>query len=142
MEKLICRTVWNIWYSIRIYIYTYIYSIYIKVGQKNGNDYGQILSRDESLCPEESTGLWKYWSTVKEQWIHDSTLTTKCDGEKCCNEIVLSSSGGTRDHQETRLGKYVKGDVSENGRFEYQKEDGENVFLYWMKSYNGIWMVP
>ena len=120
-------------------IFTEMYLL--KVGPKNGNDYGQILSRDDSLCPEESTGLWKYWSTTKEEWVNDSTLTTKCDGQKCCNAIILSSTGGAKDNQETRLGKYTKLEASTNGRFTYQKNDGEDVFLYWLKSYNGIWMV-
>ena len=113
----------------------------MKVGPKNGNDYGQILSRDESLCPEEATGLWKYWSTTKEEWVHDPTLATKCNGEKCCNQLVLSSNAGTEDNQANRLGKYIKHQVSNNGRLIYRKLDSEDAFLYWMNSYNGIWMV-
>ena len=113
----------------------------MEVGPNNGNDYGQILSRGDSLCPEESSGEWKYWSTTKEEWMKDSTLSTKCDGYKCCDELVVSSSGESKDHQKSRLGRYVKSYSSENGRYTYQKEDEEKMFLFWMKSYNGVWLV-
>ena len=93
------------------------------------------------MCPEESSVAWEYWSDDNQEWIDDATVAAECDGDICCNDIVISSSGEANDKQQTRLGHYVKSFSSNNGRFTYQKVDETNLFLYWLKSYNGVWMV-
>ena len=52
--------------------------------------------------------------------------------DKCCDELLVSSSGPAEEYQADRLGVYKQLQNSElNGKPLYRKVDGDDYFYFW-----------
>ena len=67
--------------------------------------------------------------TYKDYRVCIKEEETLCQVETCCEKVRLSSTGGTADEQNARLGVYEQ-DGEYNGKPAYRQENGSKVLFY------------
>ena len=67
--------------------------------------------------------------TYKDYRVCIKEEETQCQVETCCEKVRLSSTGGTADEQNARLGVYEQ-DGEYNGKPAYRQENGSKVLFY------------
>ena len=60
--------------------------------------------------------------------------------EEVCKEFILSSDGGTKLYQQSRLGSYKLLNNLVNDRVAYFNEE-KKQYLFWINKYDQYWMV-
>ncbi|CAB4062518.1 unnamed protein product [Lepeophtheirus salmonis] len=73
-------------------------------------------------------------AALKDQPIPDDDLSTTNNSNQCCERVIVKANGNAKLDQSLYLGAYNKISDSYNGRFAYEREGREQLYIYFFKS--------
>merc|ERR1711936_49463 len=89
----------------------------------------KLFSTATSDCPED-TYPWYYFSS-EGSWLEDASLTVSCsEPANCCENIELTSEGGSSDVWGETMGSYTMEEDQHNGKNQFKHKENLNR-IYW-----------
>ena len=96
----------------------------------------QVLSLCSKILDETIIINYTFWYFISTAERQHEMAPTKCD----CKKFELTSTGGAKEWQSSKNGKYERQDYLVEGRSVYKHVD-KKQHLFWVTKGGGYWMV-